>query len=129
MIRSDRRRRPSRDHCRRGVLEPATRPRFTPSGNDEFSGHLPILETNDEALRRLYWWGVLGVIWFRRDFAGNVLGRTYDTLMPNYWSTTTFIWDYSLSSLIHALLDPVEMRGQLAHGSPATSTPCSAPRR
>jgi hypothetical protein len=87
---------------------------FTP-GNDEFSGHLPILETRDDALRRLYWWGVLGVIWFRRDFAGNVLGRTYDTLMPNYWSTTTFIWDFSLSSLTHALLDPVPMRRQLAH--------------
>lgn len=87
---------------------------FTP-GNDEFSGHLPILETSDEALRRLYWWGVLGVIWFRRDFAGNVLGRSYDTLMPNYWSTTTFIWDFSLSSLTHALLDPEPMRKQLAH--------------
>ncbi len=87
---------------------------FTP-GNDEFSGHLPILETDNEALRRLYWWGVLGVIWFRRDFAGNVLGRSYDTLMPNYWSTTTFIWDFSLSSLTHALLDPEPMRRQLAH--------------
>lgn len=87
---------------------------FTP-GNDEFSGHLPILETSDDALRRLYWWGVLGVIWFRRDNACNVLGRTYDTLMPNYWSTTTFIWDFSLSSLTHALLDPVPMRRQLAH--------------
>ncbi|GLZ78203.1 hypothetical protein Afil01_30100 [Actinorhabdospora filicis] len=84
-------------------------------GNTEFSGHLPVLETSSAALRRLYWWGVLGVIWFRRDYTGNVLGRSYDTLMPNYWATTTFIWDYSLSSITHALLDPAPMRRQLEH--------------
>jgi mannosylglycerate hydrolase MGH1-like protein len=87
---------------------------FTP-GNSEFSGHLPVLETSSEALRRLYWWGALGVLWFRRDLPGNVLGRSYDTLMPNYWATTTFIWDFSLSSLTHALLDPEAMRRQLDH--------------
>ncbi|HZE38231.1 MAG TPA: hypothetical protein VE172_05410 [Stackebrandtia sp.] len=93
-----------------GQFEAAFRP-----GNGEFSGHLPTLETTSEPLRRLYWWGVLGVIWFRRDFAGNVLGRSYDTLMPNYWATTTFIWDFSLSSITHALLDPAAMRRQLRH--------------
>lgn len=81
----------------------------------EFSGALPLLETTSAPLRRLYWWAVLGVIWFRRDFDGNVLGRSYDTLMPNYWGTTTFIWDYSLSSVSHALLDPAEMRAQVRH--------------
>ncbi|WP_442576505.1 hypothetical protein ACSBPH_05035 [Microbacterium sp. F51-2R] len=84
-------------------------------GNGEYSGHLPMLETSSEAVRRLYWWGILGVIYMRRDYAGNVLGRSYDTLMPNYWGTTTFIWDYSLSSVMHALLDPAEMRRQLLH--------------
>lgn len=84
-------------------------------GNGEYSGHLPVLETSSEPLRRLYWWGILGVIYMRRDYAGNVLGRSYDTLMPNYWGTTTFIWDYSLSSVMHALLDPAEMRRQLRH--------------
>ncbi|MCG7413078.1 hypothetical protein MHK74_00475 [Microbacterium aurum] len=79
----------------------------------EFSGALPVLDTASAPLRRLYWWAVLGVIWFRRDFEGNVLGRSYDTLMPNYWGTTTFIWDYSLSSVSHALLDPAEMRNQV----------------
>lgn len=85
------------------------------SGNGEFSGALPVLETASEPLRRIYWWAALGVIWFRRDYEGNVLGRSYDTLMPNYWGTTTFIWDYSLSSISHALLDPAEMRNQLKH--------------
>ncbi len=87
---------------------------FTP-GNDEFSGHMPVLETDNAALRRLYWWGVMGVIWFRRDNPTSVLGRVYDTLMPRYWQTTTFIWDFSLSSLVHALLDPEPMRRQLEH--------------
>lgn len=87
---------------------------FTP-GSGEFSGALPVLETASAPLRRIYWWAALGVIWFRRDFAGNVLGRSYDTLMPNYWGTTTFVWDYSLSSVSHALLDPDEMKNQVRH--------------
>ena len=87
---------------------------FDPS-SDGFSGSLPILETTNDALRKLYWWGVLGVIWFRRDNPASVLGRTYDTLMPRYWQTTTFIWDYSLSSLTHALLDPEPMRKHIEH--------------
>jgi hypothetical protein len=85
---------------------------FTP-GNPEFSGHLPTLHTTNEALRTMYWWGALGVLYFRRDNPASVIGRTYDTLMPRHWQTTTFIWDYSLSSLVHALLDPQVMRRQI----------------
>ncbi|OYN90319.1 glucosidase family protein [Parenemella sanctibonifatiensis] len=87
---------------------------FTP-GNDLYSGHLPMLETSNDALRQLYWWGALGVAWFRRDNPASVLGRVYDTLMPRYWQTTTFIWDYSLSSMVHAQLDPKVMRRQILH--------------
>jgi hypothetical protein len=87
---------------------------FTP-GNDRFSGCLPQLHTDNAALRKLYWMGALGVIWFRRDNPVSVLGRVYDTLMPRYWQTTTFIWDYTLSSIVHALLDPAVMRRQVAH--------------
>jgi hypothetical protein len=94
------------NHQLRAAFDPA---------DAEYSGALPVLETASAPLRRLYWWAALGVIWFRRDYAGAVLGRSYDTLMPNYWGTTTFIWDYSLSSVSHALLDPTEMRAQLRH--------------
>jgi hypothetical protein len=83
--------------------------------NDSYGGSLPILETESDALRDLYWSGVMGVIWFRRDAPASVLGRTYDTLSPRYWQTTTFIWDYSLSSIVHALLEPRAMRVQLEH--------------
>lgn len=83
--------------------------------SDLFSGSLPVLETTDETLRTLYWWGIVGLIWFRRDNPASVIGRTYDTLSPRYWQTTTFIWDYSLSSLTHALLDPEVMRKHIEH--------------
>jgi hypothetical protein len=87
---------------------------FTP-GNDSYAGCLPVLETSSDALRRIYWWGALGVLWFRRDSPYSVLGRSYDTLMPRYWQTCTVMWDYSMSSLVHALLDPTTMRRHLEH--------------
>jgi hypothetical protein len=86
---------------------------FTPGGAT--GGSLPLLETDNDALRRLYWMGAFGVLWFRRDTPHSVLGRTYDTIMPRYWHATTFIWDYSLSSIVHALYDPAAMRRHLEH--------------
>ncbi|MBK5305468.1 MAG: hypothetical protein JJD92_02135 [Frankiaceae bacterium] len=85
---------------------------FTP-GNDSFGGHLPVLETDNDALRRLYYMGALGVLYFRRDSPYSVVGRAYDTLMPRYWASVTFIWDYFLSTRVHALLDPEVMRRHL----------------
>jgi hypothetical protein len=82
---------------------------FTP-GNDRYSGSLPVLETADRDIARIYHTGILGVISFKRDTPFSVIGRAYDTLMPKWWQTTTFIWDYSLSALVHALLDPEVMR-------------------
>ena len=87
---------------------------FTP-GNERWSGCLPVLHTSNPALQRLYDIGVLGVLIMRRDSAASRLGRVYDTLTPRYWQTTTFIWDYMLSSIVHALLDPAPMRRQLTH--------------
>jgi hypothetical protein len=87
---------------------------FAP-GSGATRGSLPLLETENAALRRLYWMGAFGVLWFRRDSPHSVLGRTYDTIMPRYWHATTFIWDYSLSSIVHALLDPDAMRRHLEH--------------
>lgn len=79
-------------------------------GNSEYSGYLPELNTNDKDILRLYYTGVMGVIYFRRDNPYSVYGRAYDTLMPRYWQGTTFIWDYYLSSTVHALLDPDVLR-------------------
>lgn len=85
---------------------------FTPD-NGVYSGSLPVLETEDELIRRLYYTSALGVIYFRRDSPHSVHGRSYDTLMPRYWQTVTFLWDYSLSALTHALLDPAVQRRSL----------------
>lgn len=85
---------------------------FTP-GNDRYSGSLPHLDTRDPALRRLWLMGVIGVVYFKRENPYSVMGRTYDTLMPRYWQSLTFLWDYSLSSFVHALLDPEVMRRYL----------------
>jgi hypothetical protein len=85
---------------------------FTP-GNDRYSGHMPLLETSDPDILRLYHMGILGVIYFKRDTPWSVYGRAYTTLVPRYWQPLTFIWDYSLSSIVHALLDPAVMRKYL----------------
>ncbi|RPI71797.1 MAG: hypothetical protein EHM47_09445, partial [Ignavibacteriales bacterium] len=87
---------------------------FTP-GNSRFSGSMPTLETTDKEISKLYNMGVLGVIYFKRDSPYSVLGRTYDTLIPRYWQSVTFIWDYALSSLTHSLLDPNVMEKYLEH--------------
>jgi hypothetical protein len=87
---------------------------FTP-GNKRFSGSMPALETTDKEIAKLYYMGVLGVIYFKRDNPFSVLGRTYDTLLPKYWQSVTFIWDYALSSLTHALLDPTVMQKYIEH--------------
>ena len=43
------------------------------------------------------------------------MGRTYDTLLPRYWQSVTFIWDYFLSMRVHAMLDPTVMRRYLEY--------------
>jgi hypothetical protein len=85
---------------------------FTP-GNDRYSGFMPTLHTSDADIRKLYLIGILGVIYFKRDTPHSVHGRAYTTLVPRYWQPVTFLWDYSLSSLVHALLDPAVMRNNL----------------
>ncbi len=83
------------------------------SGNTRFSGFMPELETTDKDVLKIYNMGILGLIYFKRDNPYSVFGRAYDTLMPRYWQSVTFIWDYALSSFAHALLDPAVMKKYL----------------
>jgi hypothetical protein len=78
---------------------------FTP-GNDRFSGSLPRLETLNGALRSLYHQGVLALLYHKRESSVPERGRTYTTLMPRYWQTISWPWDYQLGSVAHVLLDP-----------------------
>ncbi len=82
---------------------------FEPA-NSVYSGHMPELVTSDDEIRRLYLMGIMGTVYFRRDNPYSAIGRGYDTLMPRYWQGTTFIWDYHLSSTVHAMLDPKVMK-------------------
>lgn len=78
-----------------------------------YSGNLPILITKNKSIEKLYHMGMMGVIYFRRDNSISSMGRAYDTLMPRYWQTVTFIWDYYLSGMVHSLLDPLVMKKYL----------------
>lgn len=82
---------------------------FTP-GNNRYSGHLPRLETTNAALRAIYLTAVMNTVYFKRE---TPRGRTYTTLMPCYWVTTSFINDWSLNAWALTLLDPACVRRQV----------------
>jgi hypothetical protein len=85
---------------------------YTP-GNGRYSGHLPLLVTSDDDVRRLYHMAAMTTIFFKRTTPHSVYGRTYVTLAPRYWQTTTFLWDISLSSMLLAQLDPAALRAMI----------------
>ncbi len=85
---------------------------FTP-GNDRYSGHVPVLLTADAGLRALYLNAVISVIAFKREHPAARFPRTYTTLMPRYWVTTSFINDWSLTALLLVMLDPACVRRML----------------
>lgn len=78
---------------------------FTP-GNERYSGWLPRLETTNTDLRRIYLTAVMGAVYMKRRHPESAYGRTYVTLMPRYWVTTSFMNDWSLSAWMLAALDP-----------------------
>lgn len=85
---------------------------FTP-GNNRYSGHVPVLLTASSDLRALYFNAVISVIYFKREHPATRFPRTYTTLMPRYWVTTSFINDWSLTALLLVMLDPVCVRRML----------------
>ena len=82
---------------------------FTP-GNSEFSGNLPRLITDDEALWKLYHNGFANLLFARRLSPDSAYGPTYLTLSGHVLPTLSFPWDTSLTSLPLALLDPLPLR-------------------
>lgn len=85
---------------------------FTP-GNSRYSGHLPQLHTTNADLRAIYLNAIIGVVYFKRDHPLSQHGRTYTTLMPRYWVTTSVINDWSLTALLLVMLDPACVRRML----------------
>jgi hypothetical protein len=82
---------------------------FTP-GNSAFSGHLPQLKTDSEALWNLYNNGLKNLLTARRRPPDSVYGPTFLTLSGHVLPTLSFPWDTALSSLSLALLDPQPLR-------------------
>ena len=90
------------EHVRRVI-----RAAFTP-GNSVFSGYLPQLHTTNPYLWKLYYNGIAGLLFCRRDSPASVYGPTYITC--TYGATTSWVWDTMLTSLSMALLDPAVLR-------------------
>ena len=85
---------------------------FTP-GNRHFSGSLPTLVTENAALRRNYYMGIVTLI---------ELERTQFPVSPRSFITsgerapgTQYYWDASMQSTVWALLEPVGMKATLRH--------------
>ena len=83
---------------------------FTP-GNKHFSGHLPVLKTDNAALKRNYYMGVLTML---------AVERTQFPLHPHSFVTngerddgTQFYFDISVVPTTWALLEPAGMRATL----------------
>jgi hypothetical protein len=97
------------DHENEAAFESLLKSAFT-SGNADFSGHLPKLETDDESLWQLYHAGLRNLLFGRRVSPGSKYGATYLTLGGHVIQTLSFPWDTSLTSLSLALLDPEALR-------------------
>jgi hypothetical protein len=83
---------------------------FTP-GNQHFSGNLPVLVTDNAALKRNYYMGVLTML---------ELERTQFPVSPRSFITsgerapgTQYYWDASMESTLWALLEPAGMKATL----------------
>jgi concanavalin A-like lectin/glucanase superfamily protein len=84
---------------------------FTPD-NEHFSGSLPVLATDDDRVRDLYYRGVLSVLALERTDYAQFLPRTYVTAGPQWGVTLAYFWDTSLFAPLLVLLDPVVAREQ-----------------
>ena len=79
---------------------------FTP-GSQHFSGHMPVLETTNAAVARLYYMGLLTLLCLRRRYEGSLLSTAYLTLGPRRGEGSVYLaWDLPYISQVLARLDP-----------------------
>ncbi|HUC85485.1 MAG TPA: hypothetical protein VL970_09860 [Candidatus Acidoferrales bacterium] len=83
---------------------------FTP-GNHHFSGSLPVLVTENAALKRNYYMGVLTMLELERT-QFPVTARSFITSGERA-PGTQFYWDASMQSTVWALLEPAGMKATL----------------
>ncbi|MFZ1007199.1 MAG: hypothetical protein WAN65_10200, partial [Candidatus Sulfotelmatobacter sp.] len=83
---------------------------FTP-GNHHFSGSLPVLVTDNAALKRNYYMGIVTLLELERT-QFPVFHRSFITSGERA-PGTQFYWDASLGSTVWALLEPAGMKATL----------------
>ena len=81
---------------------------FTPN-NGHFSGSLPVLETDDIKLNKMYYMGVITLLMLHRTNLP-IMDRVYLTGGPRLGASIMFCWDTSMWSTVFALLDPLMMK-------------------
>lgn len=79
-------------------------------GNNFYSGSLPVLTTPDEAMRRVYYMGVVSRLQLLRTNLP-IQPRIVVTAGPQFAVTVTYFWDNT--SFLMSMLDPEMMREQL----------------
>ncbi|HVM47700.1 MAG TPA: hypothetical protein VMU04_06720 [Candidatus Acidoferrum sp.] len=84
---------------------------FTP-GNGFFEGNLPVLQTDDPALRRNYYMGVINLLLALRDQLP-YSPRVFLAGGPRYGASVQFIWDTGMMDTLFALLEPKVMRAYI----------------
>lgn len=85
---------------------------FTP-GNGRYSGHLPMVATDDPALHRVYYGSVLSWLCVERTGLSEKYPRVFVTASPFYAPTLTYFWDTQFYGTLWALLDPEGLKDQL----------------
>ncbi len=83
---------------------------FTP-GNELFSGHMPILESPNRAMLKLYYNGILTLLTCRRLYENAVVTPCYLTLWPRRGEGSGYLaWELNCTSGVLARLDPAALR-------------------
>jgi hypothetical protein len=84
---------------------------FTP-GNAHFSGHFPILATDDPKIRRVYYHGaIVPLLLCRTGFP--LSERCYVTAGPRWANSLTYFWDAEVWANTLAMLDPAAAKDQI----------------
>src|SRR5690606_1398163 len=81
------------------------------AGSERFSGHLPVLESVEPAVERLYYMGALTLLYCKRTAGWGGRAETYVTGFPSslgtFPHTWVFPWDTMMVSGVLSLLDPL----------------------
>ncbi len=84
---------------------------FTPK-NGFFEGNLPVLQTDDPALRRNYYMGVVTMLLMLKDQLP-YSPRVFVAGGPRYGASVQFIWDTGMMDTLFALLEPKALRAYI----------------